>query len=377
MTDGRLSVRVRAIATPSLGFAVLVFVTALSGTSWTSTVLADGTWPPAGSNSSSVYSRPTGNADLPVPMSSDSYSSGESAGPAPGYDPASPPTSNPRPNVPLGLPAGGPAGIAPPTLPPRFPAPQSFEATAPPTRPATMPPSAPAGDRIAQASYPAPARGSEDVWMGDAPLVAASREASLPPGNATGRPPRASPVGRLASAEPPAGNRFSGSPIPAELDAMELVGAEVNTPLPQKGDAGATRSLLGGNKSPWMTAGTTLASLAVVIGLFVAVMYAQKRFRGTTVSAKMPSEIIEPLGTIPAGPRAEYRLVRFADRVLLLHAVGTTVTTLSEVTDLDTVEHLVTLCRQNRADALPNAFRRIMGGAAGQSAPNRRVRAVA
>jgi len=104
---------------------------------------------------------------------------------------------------------------------------------------------------------------------------------------------------------------------------------------------------------------TTLASLAVVVGLFLLVMWFVRRHlpRGM---GPLPSDVLEVLGRSSIGHKQPAALVRLGDRLLLVAAGGSGLTTLAEITDADQVTRLVALCHQSRPHSASAAFRQVL-----------------
>jgi flagellar biosynthetic protein FliO len=90
---------------------------------------------------------------------------------------------------------------------------------------------------------------------------------------------------------------------------------------------------------------TVISSLAVVLGLFAALVWGSRRFgNGTTRNASIPKEVIQTLGSVPIDPRTRVTMLRCGNRVLLLAQTAGTVQTLCEITDPQEVHDLTAAC---------------------------------
>jgi len=103
---------------------------------------------------------------------------------------------------------------------------------------------------------------------------------------------------------------------------------------------------------------TAVASLAIVAGLFLVVVWVLRRHLPGG-SAMLPSDVFEVLGRGTAGPKQPVQLVRLGDRLLLLSVMADRMQTLAEITDPDEVTRLAGLCRQARPDSASTAFRQM------------------
>jgi flagellar biosynthetic protein FliO len=104
---------------------------------------------------------------------------------------------------------------------------------------------------------------------------------------------------------------------------------------------------------------TVVTSLAVVLGLLVALVWISKR-TGSRKEASLPGEILETLGRAPLNGRQELQLVRVGNKLLLLSVTATTAETLTEITDPVEIDRLAGICRQNRPDSITASFREIL-----------------
>lgn len=111
--------------------------------------------------------------------------------------------------------------------------------------------------------------------------------------------------------------------------------------------------------SPSTTIGTVVSSLAIVLGLFLALVWCSRRFApaGTT---PLPKEAVELLGRAPLAGRQTMQLVRVGNRLLLVALSSAGAQTLTEITDPVEVEHLAGLCQRGRGDSASASFNRVL-----------------
>lgn len=103
---------------------------------------------------------------------------------------------------------------------------------------------------------------------------------------------------------------------------------------------------------------TGLASLAVVLGLFLAVAWAVRR--GMPAGpAKLPSEAVEVLGRAPLAGRQFAHLIRCGNKLLLVHVAPGCAETLTEITDPVEVDRIAGLCRQAHPQSATTSFRQV------------------
>ncbi len=125
---------------------------------------------------------------------------------------------------------------------------------------------------------------------------------------------------------------------------------------------GAASTQRPSGSSPLTTAGavkTVVTSLAVVLGLLVALVWLSRR---TNPKARdtLPEDIIETLGRAPLSGRQEMHLVRIGNKLLLLSVTPTSAETLTEITDPVEIDRLAGICQQNQPDSITASFREIL-----------------
>jgi flagellar protein FliO/FliZ len=105
--------------------------------------------------------------------------------------------------------------------------------------------------------------------------------------------------------------------------------------------------------------GTVASSLAIVLGLFVVLLWVSKRF-APAGTAPLPKEAVELLGRATLSGRQTMQLVRVGNRLLLVALSAGGAETLTEITDPVEVEHLAGLCRGGKADSASASFNRVL-----------------
>ena len=90
---------------------------------------------------------------------------------------------------------------------------------------------------------------------------------------------------------------------------------------------------------------TVVSSLAVVLGLFAALVWGSRRFgSGSVHHGSIPKEVIQTLGSMPIDPRTRVTMLRCGTRILLLAQTAGTAQTLCEITDPQEVLDLTAAC---------------------------------
>ncbi len=103
---------------------------------------------------------------------------------------------------------------------------------------------------------------------------------------------------------------------------------------------------------------TMASSLAVVLGLFAALVWASRRFGSRHAGrGELPAEALERLGSHAIDPRTRLILVRCGERVLVMAHTANGVHPISEISDADEVARLIARCRGETGAALANTLR--------------------
>ncbi|HBV62540.1 MAG TPA: hypothetical protein DEF45_05910 [Rhodopirellula sp.] len=118
-----------------------------------------------------------------------------------------------------------------------------------------------------------------------------------------------------------------------------------------------------GSTSPLITVSS---SLAVVLGLFAALIWATRKFgsRGAG-NRNIPKEIFQTLGSTSIDPRTQVSLLRCGQRILIIARTNNGVHPLGEITDKDEVSHLIATCTGDSKQEFHNALASIESEPAG------------
>ncbi len=213
------------------------------------------------------------------------------------------------------------------------------------------PPTSGAGGNLYQPSYspepgPATPRRTANDGASETPAIGA-RQATYISATESGSPQL------RAAAE-------SKQPLPG--DKVQGIQAE---PMPL---SGATRdssdtALLHGRRAPGTPSAvpavlSMFASLAVVLGLFLGVMWFLRR--GLPKGARiLSSDVVEVLGRAPLAGRQQMHLLRFGNRLLLISVSPSGAETLAEISDPAEVDRLAGICQQSHKASATAAFSQI------------------
>lgn len=194
-------------------------------------------------------------------------------------------------------------------------------------------------------------------------LLLAACSANLPAGER--------PSGLAGAGEAAAELRRDRRLPAAEPARLRLPIALVHCPQPQSRDSAAGQPLslpprgapaaataIGGRRTGSAVA-TTAASLAIVVGLFLLLVWVQRRISPRR-SSLLPGEVFETLGRVPLNARQQMHLVRVGNKLLLLAVTATAAETLTEITDPREIARLSDLCRHSRPDNMAASFREIL-----------------
>lgn len=126
--------------------------------------------------------------------------------------------------------------------------------------------------------------------------------------------------------------------------------------------------------SPSAAIGTVVSSLAIVLGLFLGLVWCSRRF-APAGTAPLPKEAVELLGRAPLAGKQTMQLVRVGNRLLLVALSAAGAQTLTEISDPVEVEHLAGLCQRGRGDSASASFNRVLNQMAAEPEdPPRRMR---
>jgi len=112
---------------------------------------------------------------------------------------------------------------------------------------------------------------------------------------------------------------------------------------------------------------TVISSLAIVLGLFMLVVWFTRRAL-PNASTSLPAEVIETLGRAPLGTRQNMHLVRLGNKLLLLCVSANGTEALTEITDREEVDRIAGLCQQNQPGSISTTFRQVLSQFSNESA---------
>jgi|GEM_PF-2077163 len=127
-------------------------------------------------------------------------------------------------------------------------------------------------------------------------------------------------------------------------------------------------SVSGSRFDPTASTLTVLSSLAVVLGVFLLLVWAIRRAMPRS-SQLLPSDVLEVLGRSTLMGKHQMFLVRFGPKLLLLSVTTEGADTLTEIDHPDEVARIVALCRQNQPGSIPGGFRQILDQMSRQKSP--------
>ncbi|HEY5313577.1 MAG TPA: flagellar biosynthetic protein FliO [Pirellulales bacterium] len=119
---------------------------------------------------------------------------------------------------------------------------------------------------------------------------------------------------------------------------------------------GAPSRLAAGSPGPSLT--TMLASLAMVVGLFLLAAWLLRKSLPST-GRTLPTDVVEVLGRVSLAPRQPAQLVRIGQKLILISISSAGVRTLTEITDPAEVDRLAGMCRQADPQSSTAAFRHV------------------
>ncbi|NLX55961.1 MAG: hypothetical protein GXY58_12690 [Planctomycetaceae bacterium] len=164
--------------------------------------------------------------------------------------------------------------------------------------------------------------------------------------------PAAPAAGYLAGQQP--GPVARHSMVPPTLPARE---GAIPIPPPKPGArdrAPGSTSTTRGNMAL-----VVLSSLAIVLGLFFFVVWLSRR-AFPRATASLSSDVIEVLGRTPLASRHHLQLIRLGRRLLLVSVTADHAETLTEITDVDEVNHVTSLCRRQQPGSITDSFRQVL-----------------
>ncbi|TWT74223.1 Flagellar biosynthesis protein, FliO [Allorhodopirellula solitaria] len=105
---------------------------------------------------------------------------------------------------------------------------------------------------------------------------------------------------------------------------------------------------------------TVTSSLAIVLALFSALVWAGRKFGGrATASKPLPAAALAPLGHVMLDPRTKLLLVKCGRRILVLSQTASGITPLTEVSHPDEVQELIASCSAEARQAFEQTLREV------------------
>lgn len=153
-------------------------------------------------------------------------------------------------------------------------------------------------------------------------------------------------------AEPyPVSTASAESPLRSETNANRKPGLRLAAPA-----SPATRTAKGsGATATGSTITTTMASLGIVLGAFLAVAWVCRKLSPAS-AGPLPKEVLELLGRTSLGGRQQLQLIRLGNKLVLVAVSVSGVETISEVDDPVEVERMLQLCRREQPGSVSGTF---------------------
>ncbi len=105
---------------------------------------------------------------------------------------------------------------------------------------------------------------------------------------------------------------------------------------------------------------TVASSLAVVLGLFAALVWGSRKFgNGSMHKGSIPKEVMQSLGSTAIDARTHVTMLRCGNRILVLGQTAGAAQTLCEITDPEEVQALTAACLGSSKQDFATALRAI------------------
>jgi len=104
---------------------------------------------------------------------------------------------------------------------------------------------------------------------------------------------------------------------------------------------------------------TILSALSIVLGAFFLVVWLTRSASKRRWSP-LPSEAVQLLGRTPLAGRQWMQLIRVGNKLVMVSVNGNQVDTITEITDPEEVEHLVSLCHKNQPNQFRQTFQQVL-----------------
>lgn len=165
--------------------------------------------------------------------------------------------------------------------------------------------------------------------------------------------PHSTPVAETATSTPlsDTGSASAVAPSAAAFPTLSTLSAGDGKLTPKKTEKGSFSG----------PAVTVTSSLAVVLGLFAAMIWISRRF-GPSRSINqgvLPKEVFESLGSTSIDARTKVTLLRCGNRILVVAQTATGIKPLSEITDPEEVRRLTATCLGDASRSFDTTLRSI------------------
>ncbi len=145
----------------------------------------------------------------------------------------------------------------------------------------------------------------------------------------------------------------------SESSSAKVENPKARTPLELKSRIKEASSSVDKPTSTWAAALSMFFSLSIVISLFLFIAWLFRKSQPNTFQ-KLPTGVLQVLGSTVMAPRQQVYVVRFGNKMLLVsHQPGQT-QTLGEITDVDEVHRLAGLCESNQPTSVTHSFRDVL-----------------
>jgi flagellar biogenesis protein FliO len=162
---------------------------------------------------------------------------------------------------------------------------------------------------------------------------------------------------------------FSQAQSPARVfetrpsDSLALAPGVAKLPLPKPSTAPKGIESTQGARSPEVQRSSTqgvfgtLCSLGMVVCLFFGLVFLLRRILPESSKKKLPSEVLEVIGTAQWSPKQQWVLMRFGRKLLLVSQQSGETRVVAEETDPLEIDRMIALCEKpHRNDAALSSF---------------------
>jgi flagellar biogenesis protein FliO len=162
---------------------------------------------------------------------------------------------------------------------------------------------------------------------------------------------------------------FSQAQSPARVfetrpsDSLALAPGVAKLPLPKPSTAPKGIESTQGARSPEVQRSSTqgvfgtLSSLGMVVCLFFGLVFLLRRILPESSKKKLPSEVLEVIGTAQWSPKQQWVLMRFGRKLLLVSQQSGETRVVAEETDPLEIDRMIALCEKpHRNDAALSSF---------------------